>query len=98
MTTQSFKRCRQCGEEYVFQGSGPMPSYEVAFNHDTWCPSCMGVIRTALAAVPRKFESRWRSTTEVPGYETMTLDEVLYWERTPDPFMSPIPPNQITAK
>lgn len=84
MTTQAYHRCAQCGDQYTYQGSGP--GCGRAENDPKWCPICKGIVDRALADVPRLFECRYRPTSEVKGFEALTMEMLKEWETKPDPF------------
>jgi hypothetical protein len=80
MTMIRYFRCQHCGERYKHALSGP-PVREDR-STDKHCEGCAEAQRKALKAVPRLFEGRWRPTSESPGFEGVTLDHVLAWEKT----------------
>lgn len=71
MTTRRTHRCQHCQNLYEYVESGDIPK----FNDDRWCPSCTEVVRTALAAVPRKYELIWVAT------DLVDLATLLQWEQ-----------------
>ena len=80
MTTHQTKRCKHCGGEYRYQGSGH--GCVNPLNSSTWCPVCKRAILGALEKVPRLFECRYRNIREIPEkFPDVTLDRLLDWEQ-----------------
>ena len=71
MTTRRMQRCQHCRDLYAYVGSGNIPE----LNDNRWCASCAQVVRTALAAVPPKYELVWLPT------DLVDLATLLQWEQ-----------------
>lgn len=72
MTPRPIRRCKHCGDPYVYQtatrNTGP-------YNHEVYCPTCWCTVVRTLQRVPLKVRHEWRRTTVVP------LDTLLQWEQ-----------------
>lgn len=73
------KRCTHCGADYTWQSSGYGCGNN--YNHADWCPGCTEAVYNALAAIPRKFEARFRDINEVKDRYPYTLKQLLAWEK-----------------
>lgn len=83
MTTVLYKRCIHCGTEFLYVTSGHS-LYEVdeRFSpHGDYCRSCWGVVVEALSRVPVKWRLVTKSTSSVPRFQDVKLDDVLRWEK-----------------
>ena len=77
MTTQRYHRCKHCGNEYIYQGSGEGTS---DYNHQDWCHDCYKAVSDALKARPRLFEGRYQDIKEAPRFASITPDIVEGWD------------------
>lgn len=71
--------CKHCGVDYNHQFSG---SYDVIdtpkeYRSSEHCPGCQKVIYDALNNIPRKFDWKYVTTTEV------SLEQLIEWEKLP---------------
>lgn len=79
MTVLRSRRCAHCGDQYTYQASGEGCGNKL--NDGTWCSDCKHAVLQALAAVPRRYEQRFRNIREMGDvYEHVTLDECKRWE------------------
>lgn len=77
MTRDAFTRCTHCHDRYIYGVSG---FHCNDHRSKVYCKTCLEAVQGALAKVPKKFEPRWVSVTELPQFQNLTLEEVLGWE------------------
>lgn len=76
MTTARMTRCSHCCEAYVYHPSySGWINFDPEYNDKDYCPSCMEVIKNALATIPVKFRQQWVDTTDYTAEELREEDK-----------------------